>query len=35
MAKKETKKKKHKLKKEEALPLIEGDFDLLSCDLSM
>lgn len=32
---KDTKKKKHRLKKEEALPHIEGDFDLVSCDLSM
>lgn len=28
-------KKKHKLKKEEPLPHIEGDFCLVSCDLSM
>lgn len=32
---KDTKKKKHKLKKDEALPYIEGDFDLVCCDLSM
>lgn len=32
---KETKKKKHKLKKDEALPHIEGDFDIVACDLSM
>lgn len=31
----ETKKKKHRLKKEAALPHFEGDFDLVACDLSM
>lgn len=30
-----SKKKKHTLKKAEPLPHIEGDFDLLACDLSM
>lgn len=35
MAKTKDTKKKHKLKKEEALPHIEGDFDLVACDLSM
>lgn len=31
----ESKKKKHRLKKEEPFPHIEGDFDLVACDLSM
>lgn len=35
MAKAKDTKKKHKLKKDEALPHIEGDFDLVACDLSM
>lgn len=35
MAKEKAKKKKHQLKKDEPLPFIEGDFDIVSCDLSM
>jgi len=35
MAKEKAAKKKHKLKKEEVLPFIEGDFEIVSCDLSM